>query len=67
MIQIVTDHPAGGRAGRAYPDARSAILALAGTLTAAEVGRLKLDLHTVQLALNGVAVVLPPKPQPEAA
>lgn len=56
MIAIVTEHPAGGQTGAYYPDAAAAILALALTLTPEAVGKLRLELHKVQLRRLCVAV-----------
>lgn len=59
MVTITLSTPGGGRQARHYPDAEAAVVALALTLTPEAVGRLRLDLHRVQLRLMGVPVTLP--------
>lgn len=57
MVTVTLSTDAGnGSPARRYPDAEAAILALAGTLDPAAIGRLRMRLHEVQKARNGVAV-----------
>lgn len=56
MVSVTLFTPGGGERTNHYADAADALLGLAATLTPEEVGRLRLDLHRVQLRLAGVAV-----------